>query len=131
MARNKNIQKLLHGIMEDPAKETPLSTEAPEPISTKQLEEAGLSEELVEALQKKRLEGAGRPSRRGASPRSSVEDLCKIGETRATFIVRKETLKKVKYVSLMDTKKIKDVIEEALTDYLSKWEAENGTIKTK
>ena len=40
----------------------------------------------------------------------------------------REIVRKVKYISLMDSKLLKDVIAEALTSYIEKWEDENGKI---
>ena len=42
----------------------------------------------------------------------------KDGWTRATFILRKEHLDKIKSVSYWERKKIKEVIDEALRSYL-------------
>jgi uncharacterized protein YnzC (UPF0291/DUF896 family) len=40
------------------------------------------------------------------------------GWTRATFVLRKDYLSKLKAVSYWDRKKMKEVIDEALGDYL-------------
>ncbi len=42
----------------------------------------------------------------------------KDGWTRATFILRKDYLEKLKLLSYWERKKIKDVVDEALTLYL-------------
>ena len=49
---------------------------------------------------------------------NSLEKGLQDGWTRATFILRKEYLKKLKAVSYWDRKKIKEVIDEALGFYL-------------
>lgn len=49
--------------------------------------------------------------------------------TRATFIVSAELLRKIKYISLMDDRLQSDVVGEALSLYVSKWELDNGKIK--
>lgn len=49
--------------------------------------------------------------------------------TRATFIVSAELLRKIKYISLMDDRMVSDVVGEALSLYVSKWELDNGKIK--
>ena len=51
------------------------------------------------------------------SNRSSQQGL-KEGWTRATFILRKEHLEKIKSVSYWERKKIKEVVDEALRLYL-------------
>jgi uncharacterized protein YnzC (UPF0291/DUF896 family) len=42
------------------------------------------------------------------------------GWTRATFVLRKDYLSKLKAVSYWDRKKMKEVIDEALGDYLKR-----------
>ena len=49
---------------------------------------------------------------------SSLEKGLQDGWTRATFVLRKDYLSKLKAVSYWDRKKIKEVIDEALGDYL-------------
>lgn len=53
-----------------------------------------------------------------ASNRSSQQGL-KNGWTRATFILRKNHLEKIKSVSYWERKKIKEVVDEALRLYLT------------
>ena len=61
--------------------------------------------------------------------RPSTEKGTKEGETRATFIVNKELVRKVKYISLVGGSQIKDEINAALEAHIQKWEAVNGAIK--
>lgn len=61
--------------------------------------------------------------------RPSTEKGTKEGETRATFIVNKELVRKVKYISLVGGSQIKDEINAALEAHIQKWEAANGAIK--
>jgi hypothetical protein len=49
---------------------------------------------------------------------NSVDKGIQVGWTRATFILRKDFLSKLKAVSYWDRKKMKEVIAEALGDYL-------------
>jgi uncharacterized protein YnzC (UPF0291/DUF896 family) len=51
---------------------------------------------------------------------NSLEKGLQDGWTRATFVLRKDYLKKLKAVSYWDRKKMKEVIDEALGAYL-KW----------
>lgn len=50
-------------------------------------------------------------------------------ETRGCFILSKQVLKKIKYVAAVDGISQKQILHEALTAYLEKWEAENHKIK--
>ena len=50
---------------------------------------------------------------------------------RTSFILHADTMKKIKYISLMDEKDITTSIDEALQDYISKWEKKNGPIPKK
>jgi uncharacterized protein YnzC (UPF0291/DUF896 family) len=49
---------------------------------------------------------------------NSLEKGLHDGWTRATFVLRKDYLSKLKAVSYWDRKKMKEVIDEALGDYL-------------
>ena len=50
---------------------------------------------------------------------NSLEKGLRDGWTRATFVLRKDYLSKLKAVSYWDRKKIKEVIDEALGAYLN------------
>ena len=50
---------------------------------------------------------------------NSLEKGLQDGWTRATFVLRKDYLNKLKAVSYWDRKKIKEVIDEALGAYLN------------
>jgi hypothetical protein len=50
---------------------------------------------------------------------NSLERGLQDGWTRATFVLRKDYLSKLKAVSYWDRKKIKEVIDEALGAYLN------------
>ena len=49
---------------------------------------------------------------------NSVDKGLQVGWTRATFVLRKDYLGKLKAVSYWDRKKMKEVIDEALGAYL-------------
>ena len=71
----------------------------------------------------------GRPATRDWKPTKSSEENTKKDETRATFIVKKELLGKLKGISYWDRAMLKDVIHTALTDFITNYENENGSIK--
>ncbi len=50
---------------------------------------------------------------------NSLEKGLQEGWTRATFVLRKDYLKKLKAVSYWERKKMKEVVEEALGAYLN------------
>ncbi len=50
-------------------------------------------------------------------------------ETRATFIVQEELLDKMKSIAYWDRVLIKDIINQAMEDYVTKHEKKNGAIK--
>jgi len=60
------------------------------------------------------------------SNRSSQQGL-KEGWTRATFILRKDHLEKLRSVSYWERKKIKEVVDEALRSYLKGKKARRKT----
>lgn len=59
-------------------------------------------------------------------PKKNPEDN---DDTRATFIVSASLLRKIKYISLMEESLQKEVVNDALSLYVTKWEEENGKIK--
>lgn len=50
-------------------------------------------------------------------------------ETRATFIVNEDLLEKMKSVAYWDRVLIKDIVNSAFEDYISRYEKKNGEIK--
>ena len=75
-------------------------------------------------LEAKRRENVGRP-KKGEIAKSTK----KPQEIRATFIVDPDLLQKVKYISLVEGILLKDVISEALNNYVDKWETDNRKIR--
>lgn len=70
------------------------------------------------------------------SPNSNVTSTPKRGrpkkdndDTRTTLIISSELLRKIKYVSLMENSTLKDIVDDALSLYVSKWEKDNGQIR--
>lgn len=53
----------------------------------------------------------------------------KEGETRATFIVSEQSLEKIKNISYWQRLSIKDVVNDALSEYLERHEKKNGPVK--
>lgn len=88
----------------------------------------GLSSLLGETKQeptKKR----GRPKTSTRQITKSSQEGTKENETRATFIVREDTLDKIKAVAYWERVQIKEVLNTALQEYLASYEAKNGKIK--
>jgi hypothetical protein len=50
-------------------------------------------------------------------------------ESRATFILKEELIEQLKNIAWWDRKKIKEVVGEALSQYVDQWEKENGAVK--
>ncbi len=51
-----------------------------------------------------------------------------VKETKATFVVRCDQLDKLRAISYMERKMIKNVLEEALLLYIEKYKKDNGDI---
>lgn len=51
------------------------------------------------------------------------------GEARATFIVNEATHEKIKAIAYWERLQIKEVIDEALSSYVSQYEQKHGTVK--
>jgi hypothetical protein len=71
----------------------------------------------------------GRPKTQTKEVTKSSQEGTKEGETRATFIINEESLEKLKAVAYWDRLLIKEVINTALEEYLSRYEKKNGEIK--
>lgn len=121
MARNKKIASLIQGIVGDSPTPVPTSTETGE-VSPELVEALEITPEMEEALNAARKRKVGRPKKDAIRTEAT-------NEGRATFIVDNNLIRKVKYISLADARLLKDVIGEALSAYVSKWEAQNETIR--
>lgn len=71
----------------------------------------------------------GRPKTSTKEITKSSQEGTKEKETRATFIVNEELLDKLKAIAYWDRKLIKEVVDTALQDAVSKYEKKNGDIK--
>lgn len=106
----KNLTSLISGIMGEKTESTPLETHAPE-----------ITSEMQDNLEAKRRQNVGRPKK--AAPAKPTN------ETRATFIVDADIVRKLKYISLAEGQLLKEVVNTALTSYIDEWESENGQIR--
>lgn len=106
----KNLTSLISGIMGENIESTPVETQAPE-----------ITTEMKENLESKRRQNVGRPKKSTPAKPSN--------ETRATFIVDADIVRKLKYISLAEGQLLKEVINTALTGYIDEWESENGKIR--
>ena len=107
----KDVQEQQHAVTE----EASVQHEVPAAAST---------EKMKSKLDAKRRENVGRP-KKGETAKSTK----KPQEIRATFIVDPDLLQKVKYISLVEGALLKDVISEALNNYVDKWETDNRKIR--
>lgn len=92
--------------------------------SKKETTEMAATEQMKSKLEAKRRENVGRP-KKGESAKSAK----KPQEIRATFIVDPDLVRKVKYISLVEGILLKDVISEALNNYVDIWEEKNKKIR--
>lgn len=118
----KNLASLMNGIMGEPKPQEANITETHGAIEQSYDESTSdVTEDMKESLEAKRYRNVGRPKKGTASSKKE--------ETRATFIVNPELIRKLKYISLVESSLLKDVIAEALTGYIEEWENENGKIR--
>lgn len=109
----KNLTSVLGGIIGSNPEEQPIvEAQAPE-----------ITEEMEENLEVRRRQNVGRPRKMSSIERKTSND------TRATFIVDAELLRKLKYISLAESLLLKEALNTALTNYVEAWEAENGKIR--
>ena len=107
----KEFQEQQHAVTE----EASVQREVPATTST---------EKMKSKLEAKRRANVGRP-KKGETAKSAK----KPQEIRATFIVNPDLLRKVKYISLVEGILLKDVISEALNNYVDGWEEKNKKIR--
>lgn len=60
------------------------------------------------------------------SPAKSNKDRAAV--IRATFVCDPELIRKIKYIGLASGRLHKDVVSDALSEYIARWEAEHGAI---
>jgi hypothetical protein len=72
----------------------------------------------------------GRPKTNFKVISNTSEIGTKENETRATFIVNKELLLKIQSIAYWERIKIKEVLDKALEEAVSKYEKKNGVVKT-
>ena len=107
----KEVQEQQHAV----TGEASVQREVPATTST---------EKIKSKLEAKRRENVGRPKK--GEPAKSAK---KPQEIRATFIVDPDLLRKVKYISRVEGILLKDVISEALNNYVDVWEEKNKKIR--
>ena len=109
--------------VQDDKQESPKAAPA-KASAKKEATETAATEQMKSKLAAKRRENVGRP-KKGETAKSAK----KPQEIRATFIVDPDLLRKVKYISLVEGILLKDVIFEALNNYVDAWEENNRKIK--
>jgi len=107
----KNLQSLMSGIIGD----TPADS-APAAHASSPSQDAPKTPDNNKPNDS--LRGPGRPKK-------ATND-----DTRATFVVSAELVRKVKYISVMESCLQKDIVNDALLAYINRWEAENHKIPT-
>ena len=71
----------------------------------------------------------GRPKTSTRVITKSSQEGTKEKETRATFIVNEDLLDKLKSIAYWDRKLIKQVVDTALQEAVTKYEKKNGAVK--
>lgn len=109
--------------VQDDKQESPKAAPA-KASAKKEATELAATKQMKSKLDAKRRENVGRP-KKGETAKSAK----KPQEIRATFIVDPDLLRKVKYISLVEGILLKDVISEALNNYVDAWEEKNKKIR--
>lgn len=129
MAKKDRLKNLIGAITESPIHEQPqpqgeataLTTGQENNVPTELVRELGISPKMEEQLNEVRRAKVGRPKgRKNGNPNPRGD--------RATFVVDKAITRKLKYIALMETKLYKDIVSEALTSFIERWENDNGAI---
>ena len=69
-------------------------------------------------------QGVGRPKRNVSTSQNGL----RMGQTRMTFIVEEELQDKLKYIAFMERISIREIMDVAIRDYLTKYEGIYGEI---
>ena len=109
--------------VQDDKRESPKAAPA-KASAKKEATELATTKQMKSKLEAKRRENVGRPKK--GEPAKSAK---KAQEIRATFIVDPDLVRKVKYISLVEGILLKDVISEALNNYVDAWEEKNKKIR--
>jgi hypothetical protein len=86
----------------------------------------GLNSLLGEQTEKPKR---GRPVTQTKEITKSSQDGTKENETRATFIINEELLEKVKAIAYWERELIKETINKALQEAISRYEKNHGEVK--
>ena len=122
-AVEQDAEQAEHPAAQDDKQESPKAAPA-KASAKKEATETAATEQMKSKLEAKRRENVGRPKK--GEPAKSVK---KAQEIRATFIVDSDLIRKVKYISLVEGILLKDVISEALNNYVDVWEEKNKKIR--
>jgi hypothetical protein len=71
----------------------------------------------------------GRPTTNTREITKTSQEGTKEGETRATFIVTEASLEKLKAIAYWDRLTIKETAQEAIDEYIERYEKKNGVLK--
>lgn len=110
----KNLQSLMSGIIGPRDSDISNQSEQTDGSSGEQTPKNDAVDDAAAALK-------ARPGR----PKKEVDQTC----IKATFVMPSDLLKAVKFICVMEGCMQKDVVAEALKDFVKKWESENGKIQ--
>lgn len=78
---------------------------------------------LMEEMQKSPMQELPKEPSVVEAPRESAEE-----EIRATFIVKSSMARKLKLIATLEKRKQKDVIGDAIQEYVTRWESEHESV---
>jgi hypothetical protein len=84
-----------------------------------------LPEDLAKKLEEERKKNVGK--KRALHNNAKLTE----GDTRATFILKKDLVQKLKYISLIETRTLKDLLNDILGSYVAEWEGKHKPINIK
>ena len=86
---------------------------------------------LTQPIEKKRKPGRPKTSTKVITQGNTPEDGTKEGERRMTYIVTREQIEQIDAIAYWERRMIKEVVSQALQDYINKYEKKNGKVKPK
>lgn len=121
----KNLQSLMSGILGESTAVQSTTTVDPEPQYA-----PTVLEQAVAQLDAEDNPARHEPEKRKSKQRETKQEksIETNPETRATFFIEDDLLRKLRYIALMDTITQKDIINNSLRKYVNDWERKNEII---
>lgn len=130
MKKKKDIAALVSGLVgpvdrfEEQQEETTAATQEEQqddrkkPLDKELIAGLQITPDMVAAINQLRLQGSGRPKKGRTKGDPNIK--------RSTFLVDQRVVAALKHLAILEGRLYKDVVNEALTDFVHRWEKKTG-----